>query len=213
MKPLLILLVLALVLPVPFLAAAQNAPEKAAGKVLLIIREAKPPQFGDVMVTKELGVMREMLQNAGYQVEIASPTAEPWGTEKATVKPDLKLHDVNVADYKAFVIPCLSIDSAQLHPDLAAIIKTAMAQGKLVAGQNMGVHMLAKAGVLKDRKYAAIELTSRELSEGTWAGTGIAKDGNIITSGTCPGMAQAFKGTEDGTTKLMEAVIAELKTR
>jgi len=44
----------------------------------------------------------------------------------------------------------------------------------------------------------------------TYSGDGIVQDGKIITSGICPNMAKG-SGRPDGTSKLTEAVIAELK--
>lgn len=40
------------------------------------------------------------VQKAGYVVQIASPTGESWGSKTVTLKPDLKLSDVRVADYQ-----------------------------------------------------------------------------------------------------------------
>jgi transcriptional regulator GlxA family with amidase domain len=129
---------------------ATPAMPQQAGKVLLIIRDAKvaDPAVLDWVITKEAGVMTETLQKAGYQVEVASPTGELWGTPGHVLKIDRKLKDVNVADYKALVIPCMAIDSTELHADLAVVIKSAVQKGKVVAAQNGGVAMLAKAGVL-----------------------------------------------------------------
>ncbi len=206
-----LLLVLSLVLALPIPCRAQ-APPNARPKVLLIIRDAK---LADVdvmqwMVPNEAGVMKAMLQKAGYDVEVASSTGEPWGTPTMALKPDVKLADVKAADYKAFLVPCLGIESMDLDPDVAAVIKAAVASGALVAAQNGGVNMLAKAGVLSGKKYAASEL-GPELRDGIYSGTGVVQDGKIITSGTCPWMAKEFKGMQDGTQKLMEVLIAELK--
>ena len=183
------------------------------GKVLLIIRDAKvaEPAYLDWMITKEAGVMKETLQKAGYQVEAASPTGEPWGTPGHTLKIDRKLKDVNVADYKAIVIPCMAIDSDALHPDLDVVIKAAVKQGTPVAAQNGGVVMLGKAGALAGKRYAVSDEGAKEITGGTRTGTGVVKDGQIITSGICPAMAREVKRTEDGTPKLMEMLIAELK--
>ena len=192
---------------------ATPAMPQQAGKVLLIIRDAKvaDPAVLDWVITKEAGVMTETLQKAGYQVEVASPTGEPWGTPGHVLKIDRKLKDVNVADYKALVIPCMAIDSTDLHADLAAVVKSAVQTGKLVAAQNGGVAMLAKAGVLSGKKYAALEITGMEFKDGIYTGSGVVKDGGIITSGICPAMGREFKGMQDGTPKLMETLIAELK--
>ena len=179
----------------------------------MIIRDAKlpDPSVLEWTITKEAGVMKELLQKAGYEVEVASPTGESWGTPPNALKPDRKLIDVKVADYKGFVIPCLGIDSEALHPDLAAVIKSAVEKGKPVAAQTGGVNLLAKAGVLSGKKYAMTDTMVAELKDGIYSGTGVVKDGKIITSGICPVMAKTFKGMQDGTLKLMEALIAELK--
>jgi putative intracellular protease/amidase len=184
------------------------------GKVLLIVRDTKladPPDL-EWAITKEAGVMKEMLQKAGYVVETASPTGESWGTSTVALKPERKLADVKVADYKGFVIPCLGIGSMALDPDLAAVIKSAVKNGKPIAAQLGGVAMLAKAGVLSGKKYAvAGDATVPELGDGIYSGSGVVKDGKIITSGICPVAARHFRGAQDGTPKLMEALIAELK--
>lgn len=183
------------------------------GKVLLIIRDAKVADAAilETMITKEAGVMKAMLQKAGYGVEIASPTGESWGTATFALKPDLKLSAVKVADYKGFVIPCLAIESNALHPDLATVIKSAVQQGKPIAAQTGGVTLLAKAGILAGKKYAITDTMGPEFKEGIYSGSGVVKDGKIITSGICPGMESAYKGMQDGTPKLMEMLIAELK--
>jgi hypothetical protein len=50
-----------------------------------------------------------------------------------------------------------------------------------------------------------------EFKDGIYTGSGVVKDGGIITSGICPAMGREFKGMQDGTPKLMETLIAELK--
>lgn len=194
-------------------ALGSPALAQQSGKVLLIIRDAKvtEPQFLDLAITKEAGVMKAMLEKAGYTIEIASPTGEPWGTPTKTLKPDLKLSAVKVAGYKGFIIPCLAIESTALDPDLAVVIKKAVEQGKPVAAQLGGVTMLAKAGVLSGKKYAITGEIAMEFKDGIYSGSGVVKDGKIITSGICPAAASVFKGMQDGTARLTETLIAELK--
>lgn len=210
-----LLAIVLLGLAVPCLAFGQTTPQKPepGGKVLLIIRDVKlsDPSVLELMITKEAGVMREMLQKAGYQVEVGSLTGESWGTPPHILKADRKLSAVNVADYRGVVIPCLGIMPSELHPDLAAVIKSAVEKGKPVAAQNGGVEMLAKAGVLSGKRYAASDLTASELRSGIYSGSGVVKDGRIITSGMCPGMARGYRGVQDGTPRLMEMLIAELE--
>ncbi len=195
------------------LLVSSSALPQQNGKVLLIIRNAEgaDPAIQATMITKEAGVMKSMLLKAGYAVQVASPTGEPWGTGSNVIKPDLKLSNVNVAEYKGFVIPCMAAANNDLHPDLAAVIKAAVQQAKPLAAQTGGVTMLAKSGVLVGKKYAMSGELVAELRKGIYGGTGIVKDGKIITSGMCPGMEAGYPGMQDGTPKLMEVFIAELK--
>ena len=192
---------------------AGSAAAQPAGKVLLVIRDtsAPEPMAGDVPVMGEAGVMKDTLQRAGYQVDIASPTGEPWGTPGHMLKVDGKLKDVKAADYQAIVIPCLAIDSTALDPDLDRVIKAAVKQGMVIAAQNGGVAMLDEAGVLAGKTFAISDEAAKTIKTGTRSGTGVVKDGRIITSGICPTMAKLMKGAVDGTPKLMETLLAELK--
>jgi len=213
MKRLLVIVLMGLA--VPFLAFGQTPPQKPGpgGKVLVIIRDVKlsDPVVLALMITNEAGVMREILRKAGYQVEVGSLAGESWGTPPHVLKADRKLSAVNVTDYRGVVIPCLGIMPSELHPDLAAAVESAVAKGKPVAAQNGGVEMLAKAGVLSGRKYAASDVAPSELRSGIYSGSGVVQDGRIITSGMCPGMAREYRGVQDGTPRLMEMLIAELK--
>ena len=208
----LVLFVILLALAVPALALAQAAPRQG-GKVLLVIRDtsAPDPMAGDVPVVGEAGVMKDTLQRAGYQVDIASPTGEPWGAPGHMLNVDRKLKDIKAADYQAIVIPCLAIDSTALHPDLDAVIKAAVRQGRIIAAQNVGVAMLDEAGALAGKTFAISDEAAKSIKTGTRSGTGVVKDGRIITSGICPTMAKLRGGAVDGTPELMETLLAELK--
>jgi putative intracellular protease/amidase len=191
---------------------AQPATSQPGGKVLLIIRDAKVTDqaYLDWVITNEAGAMRAALQKAGFRVDVANPTGEPWGTPGHAITADKKLKDVRVADYRAIVIPCMAIQSTALHPDLEAVIIAAVRQGKIVAAQNGGVTMLGKAGVLSGKRYAVSDEGGKEIKDGTRTGMGVEKDGQIITSGICPAMAKMVKGTQEGTPTLMQMLIADL---
>ena len=61
------------------------------------------------MLTKEVGVMVDMLEKAGYKVVVASASGQPITGGATTLKPDLKLADVNVDDYAGIVLPCMAV--------------------------------------------------------------------------------------------------------
>jgi putative intracellular protease/amidase len=88
--------------------------------------------------------------------------------------------------------------------------------GKPIAAQTGGVLILGEAGVLKGKKFAFEDekdsnpSTYPILNDGIYSGRGVIKDGNIITSGTCPWMAK-MTGHQDGTAELTRMLIDAIK--
>jgi putative intracellular protease/amidase len=180
-------------------------------RVLLVAAEDSAADL-EYSLTKEVGVMRGLLEEAGFQVVVASASGQPFVADTTTLTPDLTYGDVNVADYAGIIMPCLALYHRAEPPELTAIIREAVAQGKPVAAQTGAVFTLAKAGVLSGKRYALVqEWVAQEpaLEDGIYSGHGIVKDGNIITSGVCP-VAAKMVGLEDGTSELTQALIAEL---
>ena len=193
----------------PFVWADQN------GKVLLIVNEEKSLDL-ELMLTEEVGVMRDMLSQAGFKVVVATGSGQPMVAGAATLNPDLKLSDVKIADYEGFIMPCMACEEgAKLLPDVAEIIKGAVVEEKPLAAQVGGVIILAKAGVLSGRKYAFQKEWVADipaLKDAIYSGDGVVQDGKIITSGVCPYLAKE-RGLQDGTSKLTKTLIAELTTK
>jgi len=159
------------------------------------------------MLTNELGVMISMLEEAGFQVVVASASGQPFVGPTTTVETDLKLADVKVADYVGFILPCMGqAIPGPVPPEAVEIVREAVAEGKPVAAQCGSVEILQPAGVLKGKKYAYIY---DRFSEGIYSGTGVVQDGNIITSGTCSLMAK-LAGRPDGTPELTQKLIDSL---
>jgi putative intracellular protease/amidase len=99
----------------------------------------------------------------------------------------------------------------EVSPEAIALVKAAIAAGKPVAAQTGALWTLAKAGLLKGRKYAyAMEEKSSYFSGAAFAGTGVVSDGPIITSGICPFMAKETKAI-DGTAQVALALVAAMK--
>jgi putative intracellular protease/amidase len=178
------------------------------GKVLMIVNEEQSADL-ELMLTKEVGVMRDLVQKAGFQVVIATASNQPLVSGSAKLKPDLKLSDVKVAGYKGLIMPCMATSDAPFPPEALAIIKEAVAKKKPVAAQTGSVLQMARAGVLAGKKYAAPQGWP-PMKGATYSGDGIVQDGKIVTSGICPYMAKSSR-RPDGTSKLTEALIAELK--
>jgi putative intracellular protease/amidase len=182
--------------PTPTIQPPAAAPSVAGmPKVLLIAREGGIQP--ELMLTKEVNVMLDMLEKAGLKVFVATDSGQPIAGSTTTLKPDLKLSDVKVEDYAGVILPCMAAggapDSDRIPPDAVEIVKKAAVQGKPVAAQDAAVEILLKAGVLGGKQYA-------------YKGMGAVQDGNIITAGSCPYMAET-PGNPDTTAELTQKFI------
>jgi putative intracellular protease/amidase len=192
------------------LSYAQNTP-----KVLLFMRNAEKSGDLEYMLKKEVGVMKDTLEKSGYKVVVATLGGSSFSAGSTTVKADIRLADAKIADYAGFILPCLSVPSypapPEISPEAITLVKNAVSAGKPVAAQTGSLWTLAKAGLLKGKKYAyAMEEKNPLFAEATFAGTGVVKDGLILTSGNCPYMALKMN-VKDGTEQLALALVAAMK--
>lgn len=193
-------------------AYAQNAP-----KVLLFMRNAQKSDELEYMLKKEVGVMTTTLEKSGYRVVVATLDGSSFTAGSTTVRADIKLADVKVAEYAGFILPCLAVPSypapPEVSPDAIALVKNAVSAGKPVAAQTGSLWTLAQAGLLKGKKYAyAFEEKSPYFAGAVFAGTGVVRDGLIITSGICPYMALKSKD-KDGTEQVSLALVEAIKEK
>jgi len=201
MKHLLILAVL-----ITFVAScAENSP-----KVLLFIREGSADL--EYMLNKEVGVMKDTLERSGYRVVIATVDGSSFAAGSIKVQTDLKLADVDVTEYAGIILPCMAAGTnrnTMVSSESVSVARKAIAAGKPVAAQTGSVLVLAEAGLLKEKKYASIrEIVNVE--GGIHSGTGVVRDGLIITSAICPYMARE-SNIDDGTEELALALVAAMK--
>lgn len=186
-------------------------------KVLLIVNEQKSSDL-ELMLSKEVGVMRDVLNQAGFKVVAATISGQPLAVGSITFKPDLKLSDVKGSDYAGFIMPCMAPQTEEdpaFIRKVVPIIKGAVAEGKPLAAQLGSITVLANAGVLSGKKFAFDKDEVKDvlaLKDAVYSGDGIVQDGKIITSGVCPYMAKT-KGIQDGTLALTKALIAELAAK
>jgi putative intracellular protease/amidase len=216
-RPFVVAILLSLVM-VGAMAEAQSA-----SKVLMIPREGKSSNL-DLMLSKQVGVMTELLQKAGFKVVVASVSGEHLKGVAYELKPDLKLTEVKIDDYAGVIIPCMAtglFPGPPISPILISIVKQAVAKGKPVATGLGGAYILAEAGVLKGKRYAFVEDALNPIPphqkdprfEGAiYGGSDLVQDGNIITSGRCPNL-EARTGLPDNTPELTRAFIAELRRK
>jgi len=210
--------IVAIVLSLVMISAI--AEEQSISQVLLIPREGESSSL-DLMLTRELGVMTDLLQKAGFKVVVANVSGQPIEGLIKKLKPDLKLSEVKVDDYAGFIVPCMAVGFSPgppVSPVAVSIVRQAVAKGKPVAAQLGAVKILAEAGVLKGKRYAFVQDPLNPLPpnekdsrfEGAiYSGRGVVQDGMIITSGVCPVMGGTM-GMRDCTPELTRAFVATL---
>jgi putative intracellular protease/amidase len=188
----------------------------AAGnpKVLLFMRSGS----GDLeyMLKTEVMVMRDTLERSGFKVIIATLDGSDYSAGSMTVKADIKLGEAKVADYAGFILPCMMVASypePEVSQEALNLVQEAIAAGKPVAAQTGSLWTLAKAGVLKGKKYAYPFAEKSPRFEGAiFGGTGVVRDGLVLTSALCPHMARTLK-TSDGSEKLALALVEAMKEK
>lgn len=187
-------------------------------KVLLIIRERSGSADIQLMRTNEAILMKQTLEEAGFRVEVASASGRTFLIKKITLESDLKLAEVNMADYVGFIITCSNLDvntnndpkvalafgETYVKPEEVTIAKQIMSIGKPVAAQDKGVVILAQAGVLVGKRYSYE--SDIQVPEAIYGGQSVIQDGNIVTSSHCP-----YNRSTDQTVELTKALIAELQ--
>jgi deglycase len=161
------------------------------GKVLMVVA---PQGLND----KEYGVTRRKLEEAGYEVVVASSrTGEARGSEGTVVAVDLTLAQADPGDYLAVAfiggngVEAL-IDDADAH----SLARGADREGLIVAAICMAPSVLAEAGVLEGKTATAIPSVAGDLERGgaTYVDEDVVVDGRIVT-GCGP-----FASEEFGTT-------------
>jgi putative intracellular protease/amidase len=184
--------------------------DKSAPKVLLFIKEGSPQL--EFMLTNEVGKMSEILRQSGFDVTIATISGEILKSGTISLKPSLKLNEVNIDDYQGLILPCMTLDLS--GPEMVSLVVSAADKGIPVAAQAGSVVILAKAGLLNGKKYALnIDASGNpDFAGGIYDGRGVVKDGIIITSGTCPWLAKET-GYKDGTIELTQTLISAIRSK
>ena len=204
------------------ISLSPQAYAQAKSKVLMIPREGYSADL-DLMIKMEVGVMKTLFKNAGLDVDIATTTGMSilGPTEKVT---EIKqLRNININDYAGVIIACMAVGGGgqpplAASPEVIAIVKKALSDGKPVAANGNAPVVLAQAGVLKGKKFsymrdplkptAPVTFTIPAFEDAIYSGTGLVQDGLIITSGVCANIEKGGSGLENGTVKLTKAFIA-----
>jgi putative intracellular protease/amidase len=205
------LLFLALLATIALVIPKHAELDAQESKVLLVIKDGSSLDL-ELMLTNEVQVMRNMLEGAGFEVVIASPSGQPRTAGGITITPDIRLVEADMADFAGIILPCMAMEEQPETPGVEALVRAAVVAGKPVAAQTGSVITLARSGVLAGRRFALLEelvADVPELQDSEHKGQGIVRDGVIITSGVCPYAAREL-GLEDGTQALTGEFIAQL---
>ena len=211
--------IVAILLSLVMIGATAEA--QGISRVLLIPREAEGYSGLDTMLIREVGVMTDLLQRAGFKVVVATTPGQPIEGFVKKLKPDLKLSEVKVEGYSGVMLACMAcgfFPGPPVSPAAVSVVRQAVAKGKPVAANAGAVYILAEAGVLKGKHYSFPQdafspypPNKRDLRfEGAiYSGHGVTQDGIIITSATCA-RQEDQTGLRDGTSELTRAFIAKL---
>ena len=194
---------------------AMAAPLVAADTtVLMFVRDGARDL--ELMLDQETGVMKQMLEDAGIKVVVATASGEPMKAGDFVLEADLKIADAKASDYDGFILPCMAPAPGHPVPDaVITLMEEAYKSGKPVAASRGSVAILGQAGALEGKKYSyaqEVDVNERpEFKGGTYEGTGYSQDGNVTTVGICPLASRSLK-LPDGTEDLTKGFIASLKS-
>ena len=202
----------AIVIATAFLSFTSSAFADESARVLMFVKDGARDL--DLMLTSEVGVMRDMLEKAGYTVDIVTATGEPMRSESAELLSDVALSEVDISDYAGFIMPCMAPASGHPVPqEVVDIMEAAVELDLPIAASRGSVATLAMAGGVADRDYAfasPVDIAERpEFAGGNFLGTGVVRDGNVSTAGICP-LASRELNMPDGTVELTQSFIDSL---
>ena len=139
----------------------------------------------------ELFGPRAILLERGARVMLASPTLAPiqatvMDDAGRTIRPDLLIRDVGVADHDAMILPGGVINPDALRSDAAAValVCAFVAAGKPVGAICHGPWLLVEADVLRGRRVTGWRsiLTDLRNAGGILVDEAAVTDGMIVTS-------------------------------
>jgi len=135
---------------------------------------------------EELLETRAVLERNSVEVKVASTTLLPVkGMLQATVKPDMLVTDINLADFDALIFVG-GTGATQYWDDPLAqrLSQEAINRNKIVAAICIAPVTLAKAGILKGKQATVWSSEANQLKAAgaKYTGRSVETDGNIVTA-------------------------------
>lgn len=190
-------------------------------RVLLLTPEDNSKYLvSDMMLKIEAGAMINILEEAGYEVDVATGSGKTIVSGLSTFTPDHNFAEIDVNDYDGLILPSVKTPrSKKISEQAAKIINQFNDEGKPIAAQANGIAWLGEVGILSGKKFSFVSASvnnirlRNQLKDGILINNRpIVKDGNIITSGVGPDISQKFN-LHDGTSWLTKAFIEEITDR
>ena len=148
----------------------------------------------------ELFGPRQILQQRGAEVKLASPDMKPiqatvHDDPGRTIRPDMTIEEADAAGFDALILPggVRNPDALRTSKAVIALIRDFDRAGKPVAAICHGPWLLVEAGLVEGRTVTSWESIRTDLKNagGNVVDQPVAVDGNIITSRK-PDDVQAF---------------------
>lgn len=143
------------------------------------------PQFSEY----ELSVALSILMQGGKPIiTLGSNTKPIRGESGLNCIADLSVNEVELDDIDSLLLPgYMDISTLQLEESLLDFIRLLSAKGGIIASISSSPYLLAKAGVLKNKKYTVgLPLDGMEQLGGfelhNYSDELVVQDGNIITA-------------------------------
>jgi protease I len=139
----------------------------------------------------ELMEPRQRLKDAGYTVEVVSPTEgqirgwkdKEWGD---TVPVDVPLSQASADNYDALVLPggVINPDKLRMQPQAVDFVRAFDKAGKTVAAICHGPWMLVESGIARGREVTSWPSLHTDLQNAgaKWRDAEVVTDGHLITS-------------------------------
>lgn len=172
-------IILFITLAVGISAFTETAKILTGKKILMIIA---PSNFRD----EEYQKPREIFEKAGADITVACSSLEKSkGMLGFEVKPDILIEKININEFNAVVF--VGGTGVQEYWDNKTVHKTAreaIKQNKILGAICLAPVILAKAGVLKDKRATGPGSVKNTIKEygGRYIGSLVEIDGNIITA-------------------------------
>jgi len=174
---------------------AENKKEEKGGKlkgkkIVMIIAK-------QMFEEPEFKYPKEIFDNEGADVTIASSTLSMATGGSLRVKPDLLIDDIKVKDFDAIVfIGGVGVIEYFENPQAHRIARQALEADKMLAAICMAPRILANAGVLKGKKVTCFSSVREDIkAKGAMVTSEmVERDGKIIT-GNGPGASTNFGET------------------